>query len=134
MSPAEALLYFTLQVFQTRQELNIQEPVAVEEMNFSDAQSLYGGKLKRNSIAFIATCVRGFECERKVVILEDQLTFSKGNRFSQRKWLRCIARHEVTHILLGHLYGAKDPAEDDIHHYEVRVFMRQKWNEDSSCS
>jgi hypothetical protein len=46
--------------------------------------------------------------------------------------LQCWARHEVTHILLGHRF-ARDEREAAVRHDVVRHFMKAKWRQDSAC-
>jgi hypothetical protein len=47
--------------------------------------------------------------------------------------LRCIARHELLHILLGHVHGSLSQNEQDEKHRQVAEAQRARWNEDSRC-
>jgi len=47
--------------------------------------------------------------------------------------LRCWARHEMTHVLFGHEYGALEPREAVRRHDQVRHFMKAKWGQDYAC-
>lgn len=128
MSPAEALLYFTLEVSKAAKELGFKEKVEVVEMNFNDALTQFHFYEKKRTAAFVLSCVPHFECDPKVVILSDQLSTPK------KRWLQCLARHEASHISLGHLYGTKSLAEDSAQHEMVRILMKGKWGQSSTCS
>jgi len=47
--------------------------------------------------------------------------------------LRCIARHELIHIVLGHTQGSLTPEEQDRKHSEVARVQRDVYDEDSTC-
>lgn len=47
--------------------------------------------------------------------------------------LRCWARHEMVHVVLGHEFGARDLSESAVHHDQVRKFMEARWKQDSAC-
>jgi hypothetical protein len=49
------------------------------------------------------------------------------------KRLQCWARHEVTHVVLGHERGARDGREAATHHSMVRIYMEARWRQDSAC-
>ena len=52
----------------------------------------------------------------------------------RKDWqLRCIARHEGIHFLLGHNRGSQSQAEQDEKHREVAEVQRALWHEDSRC-
>lgn len=127
MNPAEALLYFTLEVTKASKELGIREPVGVVEMNFDTALTKFSLRDRRRTAAFVQSCVPNFECDYIIVILSDQLSFPK------KQWLQCLARHEATHIALGHLYGTKNVAEDYVQHDMVNRVMKFRWGQPATC-
>ena len=52
----------------------------------------------------------------------------------RKDWqLRCIARHEGLHLLLGHNRGSLTQGEQDEKHREVAEVQRALWNEESHC-
>jgi hypothetical protein len=50
-----------------------------------------------------------------------------------KKTLRCIARHEVTHIALGQAGGARDQAEHDAFEDQVDGVLARTWREPLHC-
>ena len=47
--------------------------------------------------------------------------------------LRCVARHELLHLVLGHTRGSRTLEEQDAKHAEVAQAQRDVYGEDSRC-
>jgi len=127
VSPAEALLYFTLEVTKAGKELGVKEQIEVVEMNFNTALTQFRLYDKKRTAAFVVSCVPHFHCDLQVAILSDQLSLPK------KKWLQCLARHEASHIALGQLYGTTSLGEDQAQHEMVRILMKAKWGQSHTC-
>jgi Zn-dependent protease with chaperone function len=52
----------------------------------------------------------------------------------RKDWqLRCIARHEGIHVLLGHTLGSRTQEEQHEKHRKLADVQRALWDEDSRC-
>lgn len=128
MSPSEALLYFTLQVTKAEHDLKMTGPPAkVIVMDFNAAYEMYQGKLNPQTAAMVMPCAPGTECDPTIVVMQDEINNPRPYR------LQCIARHEVSHIALGHLYGTRSYPEEKRQHQAVYYIMKWTWHQDSTC-
>jgi len=86
-------------------------------------------------LAQVPPCPPHFECAPRIEITAELLRWSMLQR-SKRKvksHLQCIARHEVSHVYLGHLNIISFAAEADLRHDQVATLMWKRWKQDSTC-
>ncbi len=126
MTGSAALAYFTLELARAAGHVGIPAPraegIKLEE-RLPGASALVVAY-----VVPIAPCPPGFECEPVTVHVVWWALWSKN-----KKTLRCIARHEVSHIFLGHGHGALNESQRSFMELEVKFFQRATWNEDSRC-
>lgn len=80
-------------------------------------------KLPERTLAYVEPCQPGAACVPTIIALSDRL---RGE-----DTFRCVARHEVGHVKLGHLYGAKDVREAKKHHVELSFWLKAKYGNGS---
>jgi hypothetical protein len=123
-SDTEARLkVFVQELDRAGRELKAPRPESVMVLSFEDAMKFPVSPL---AAAFLLPGVNGKGRVRVAVVWAHLMGASDAR-------LRCWARHEMTHVYLGHVYGARDQREADRHHDIVRAFMNGKWRQDSSC-
>lgn len=117
MTGAEALVYFTLQVGLASSEVRIPAPLvrAVSSAEQDPRASL-------NVLAY----VEPNRVPASVAILWRALWGE------DKRTLRCIARHEVAHVVLAH-EPPRDGARAAFQHVQVDVLLRQQWGEPGDC-
>ncbi len=76
-------------------------------------------------IAYVAPNAPGFEPEIRIMWWA---LWAKNKRT-----LRCIARHEVAHIALGHTDGAHDEPERQRFEDQVNELLSLTWGEQPNC-
>lgn len=110
MSPAEALAVFALEVGRAWTDSGAPGPVprvTVAELTCLVQAETVPGEIRLG----VCTAAQA----------------ARGGRYRSRPWLRCIARHEVAHRVLGH--APRDPRELPGLEAEVAAFMRTRWRE-----
>ena len=120
MTGAAALAFFTLEVARASAHFGLEPPkataICLQERD-PRASALV--------VAYVVPTPPGSEPEIKVMW---HALWSKN-----KKTLRCIARHEVTHIALGHAGGARDQAEHDVFEGQVDRVLTRTWREPLHC-
>jgi len=120
VSPSEALLAFVLELTRAAKDLGLEPPAAqIITQPPADAHNAWAYTSWSNDSPTVPT-----------VALTDLgvLTYitawqRRETRSAADRWLRCIARHEVSHVYLEHYSGGLK-AE-----VAVGVLMRDRWNE-----
>jgi hypothetical protein len=77
-------------------------------------------RVDRSKVAFVHPGYRA-------IVLTDRAV---GRRDRQ---LRCYARHELLHLVLGHTTGSLSHEEQDEKHRQVAEAQLARWGEDSRC-
>lgn len=119
MSP---LAYFTLQIALVAGQLGILTP-RVHVMSRYDR---HPSGVAAAVVSYVIPCPLEPNCYQVRVMRETLDTADAST-------LRCVARHESTHIYLDHGNGAHSEAELSFFEAEVRAFMRLRWDQDSGC-
>lgn len=122
MTEAEALLYFTLQITTAARHVGVEPPRVV---TISPGEQHPGATMLTQ--AYVVPCAPQFECDATIHIFRHAL------QSRTKKELRCIARHEVSHLFLGHRNGARDHHELQLLETQVKYYQLATWDEDSAC-
>lgn len=123
MTGAEALAYFTIQIGIAANAVGVTPPTV---------RPIYLHERMRGAsemtLAYVRPCPPGFECDPADVDVMWHVLWD-----GDKKRLRCIARHEVSHLALGHSHGALNNDQLALYERQVAYFQKFTWNEDSRC-
>lgn len=120
MSPSEALLAFVLELTRASKDMGLQPPkahIVTEPPAEADDAWAYTNWTKDTPA-------------KPVVVLTDLgvLTYitayqRRSTRAVAKRWLRCVARHEIAHVYLNHLSGGPEAEA------AVGKLLKDRWNE-----
>ena len=117
MTGAQALAYFVLEVSRASGQVGLLTVPKVEPIHYHERHP-----------GSVPTVIAYVEPGRRSIKIMWHALWGLN-----KKQLRCVARHEVTHIRLGHGEGARDLTQREEYEEAVRVFMKDRWGEDSHC-
>jgi len=125
---AERLNVFTRELNRAADTLRVARPV-VHVVSLEEALAKGSGPLVA---AYIWVSRDVLSVPNYVLPVQLDVVWSQLMSASDAR-LRCWARHEMTHVLLGHERGARDAREAMTQHDAVRHYMEARWRQDSAC-
>lgn len=115
---------FTRELNKAADQLHVARPI-VNVVGSEEAPSPFAAGWIWVPLGGVPRYIRGMPVH--VSIVWSQL-MNAGNRR-----LQCWARHEMTHVLLEHEYGARNAQEAHLRHLDVGFYMETRWRQDSAC-
>ena len=125
MTHVQALAFFLTEVTRASVQLSVPMPqVAIVEAHQRNPLA------PSNAVAYLTPQFPYLGSKHREIVLVSRYLFIFGDN---KPMLRCVARHEVAHIALGHNFNLT-AWERDRSEGQVDELLKRLWNEPKQCS